>query len=113
MSKRFIRQDRVRTIRIGKRGKKEWRRPKGRHSKMRERRKSYPRVVVIGYKTSKKLSGKIKGITPVLVHNIKELLKLGKNEAAIIAKIGAKKKLDIIKLAQEKNIKMLNVKVKK
>ncbi len=113
MSKKFKRQDSVRHFRIGKNGKVKWRRPKGRHSKMRERRVSYPRVVVIGYKTSKKLSGRINGLYPKLVHNTKELLKVGKDEIAIIAKVGAKNKLNMIKLAQEKNIKVLNLRGEK
>ena|SRR3989344_2959047 len=110
MSKKFKRQDSTRHFRIGKNGKVKWKRPKGRHSKMRKRRVSYPRVVVVGYKTSKKLSGRINGLYPVLIHNTKELLKVGKDEAAIIAKVGAKNKLNIIKLAQEKDIKILNIK---
>src|SRR3989344_6652058 len=109
MSKKFKRQDSVRHIRLGRNRKVKWRRPKGRHSKMRKRRISYPATVTIGYKSSKILSGKINGLRPVLIHNTKDLLKIGKNEAAIIAKVGARNKLNIIKLAQENNIKILNI----
>ena len=100
----------MRHIRIGKNRKVKWKRPKGRHSKMRKRRKSYPSTVEIGYKSEVKTAGRVNGLIPILVHNTNDLAKIGKNNGAIIAKVGAKKKLDIIKVAMEKNIKLLNVK---
>lgn len=111
MSKEFKRQETHRHSRLGKKRKKlqTWRRPKGRDSKMRLKMKSYPISPTIGHRSSKKDSGKIKGLTPIIVHNLKDLGKCDKNSIIIIAKIGAKKKLDIIKKAQEKNIKILNV----
>ena len=112
MSK-FLRQDTVRHIKFNRRRSQAWRRPKGIHSKMRKRRNSYPKVVVIGYKSQIDQSGKIDGLNPVLVHNSKELLALNKNSLAIIAKIGAKKRIELIKLAQENKIKLLNVKGEK
>ena len=111
MRKKFIRQDYERYSKLGKNRKKlqKWRRPKGRDSKMRLQRKSYPASPTVGYKTSRKESGKINGFRPVLVHNIKELNSINKNEIAILARVGTKKKLEIIKYAQEKNIKILNI----
>lgn len=112
MKKKFVRQESVRYSKLGKRRKKlqKWKRPKGRDSKMRLKRKSRPATVSVGYKNAKKESGKIKGLSPVLVHNLKELDKAGKNSIIIIAKIGAKKKMELIKSAEEKKIKILNVK---
>lgn len=111
-NKKFIRQDSNRYSKIGKKRKKlqKWRKPKGRDSKMRLNRKSYPTTVSVGYKSSGKESGKINGKTPVLVHNAKDLEKVGKDNIAILAKVGAKKKLDVIKLAEKNKIKILNVK---
>lgn len=106
MSKEFKRQDYMRYNKLGKKSSKpSWKKPKGRHSKMRQKRGSYPKTVSIGYKnqTRKKYE---------LIHNIEELNNL-KSKQAILARIGAKKKLEIIKLAQEKNIKLLNVKENK
>ena len=111
MSKEFKRQDSMRHLRLGKKRKslRKWRRPKGRDSKMRLKRRNYPSSVSIGYRTQRKESGKINGLYPVVVHNAKELLSLNKNSIAILGKIGAKKKIELLKLAQEKNIKLLNV----
>lgn len=109
---KFIRQDSNRHSKIGRHRKKlqVWRRSKGMHSKMRKRRKSYPSSPGVGYKSPRKHSGKIQGMNPVLIHNEKELSKLGKNSAAIIAKkVGAKKKISIIKKAEEMKIKILNI----
>ena len=50
---------------------------------------------------------------PKLVHNLSELESLGKDNAAIIARIGARKKLEIIKKADELKIKVLNIGGKK
>lgn len=113
MSKDFRRQDLTRYLKLGKKIKtKKWRKPKGRHSKMRLKRKSYPASVSIGRKKQKTLSGKIKDLVPVIIHNVNELSKLNTNSIAIIGKIGAKKKLEILKIAQEKNIPILNVRGK-
>ena len=112
MPKKFLRRDISRFSKLGKKRKKLqiWRKPKGRDNKMRLKRKSYPSLVSIGYKTPKKDSGKVNGLLPVLIHNLKELEALGKDSAAVIAKIGAKKKLELIKKADELKIKILNVK---
>ena len=111
MSKKFVRRDASRYSKIGKNRKKlqKWKKPKGRDNKMRLKRKSYPAVVSIGYKKPKKESGKIDNKKIVLVHNLKELKNLDKNSIAILAKIGAKKKLELIKKASELKIKILNL----
>ena len=110
MSKEFIRQDYMRHSKIGKNRKKlqKWRRPKGRDSKMRLGMKGYPKQVRVGYKSSKKESGKINGLSVQLVHNLKELISAEKNKIIILARIGAKKKIELMKTANEKGIKILN-----
>lgn len=110
-NKKFVRQKTKQFSKLGKNRKKlqKWRRPKGGDSKMRLKRKSYPATVSIGYKSSRKKAGRIKGMKPVLVHNLKELEKVGKENIAILARVGARKKLELIKRAQENKIKILNV----
>ncbi len=112
MSKKFVRQEAVRYSKLGKNRKKlqKWRKPKGRDSKMRLKRKSYSASPTVGHRSPKKESGKIKDLFPVLVYNVKDLLKVNKNSIAIIAKVGAKNRLEIIKEAEKNKIKILNVK---
>lgn len=112
MSKEFKRRDVKRYSKIGKNRKKlqRWKKPTGRDNKMRLKRHGYPSVVSVGYKTPKKESGLIDGKKPVLVHNTKELQLMEKNNVAILASVGAKKKLELIKKAQELGIKIINVK---
>ena len=79
---------------------------------MREHRKSYPASPTVGYKTSKKFIGKIKGFTPVSIQNIKDINKLTKDTIAILSsRLGARKRIEIIKQLQESKFKILNVKI--
>src|SRR3989344_5543124 len=100
MAPTFIRQDYMRHIKIGSGRKKllKWRRPKGRHSKMRKQRKGYPAIPTVGYKAPKKEYGKIKNLTPLMINNLSDLSKANSSNILIISrKIGAKKKIDVIK----------------
>jgi len=113
MTKKFLRQDFMRHIKIGKHRKKimKWRRPKGRDSKMRLKMKGYPASPSVGYKASKKDKGKIKGFKSIIVHNVNGLAKLDKNSIVIIAKkVGARNKITIIKKADEMKLPILNIK---
>lgn len=110
MSKRYARQDSTRHIRLGsRRSKKTWRRPVGTHSKMRRQRKSYPASPKIGCRTPK--SERKTFSKSLIINSIKDLDKIEKNSSCILSsKIGARKRLEIIKLANEKDIKLVNVK---
>ena len=110
-AKRFIRRDTKRYSKLGKNRKKiqKWRAAKGRDNKIRLKMRGYPSSPSIGYKSPKKEIGKIKGKIPVLVHNIKDLEKVNKDNIVILAKIGAKKKLDLIKKAEEMKLTILNI----
>ena len=106
----------MRHLRLGKKKKKnqKWRRPKGRDSKMRLKMKGYPVSVSIGYKKSKKESGKIKGLIPINVSNLNDLKKANKNTALILSsKLGSKKRIDLIKKADEMKLTILNVRRQK
>lgn len=111
MTRKFLRQDWMRHSKFGKNRNKlqKWRRPKGRHSKMRNKRINYPKNPLIGYKSSKKTLSK----KPQLVHNMAELLTAKKGEKVIIARIGSRKKIELIKKAQEEGISILNLRKEK
>jgi large subunit ribosomal protein L32e len=113
MAFKFLRRDTSRHSRLGKKRKKlqTWRRPKGRDNKMREKRKGYPAVVSPGYKKSKDQSGKIDSLFPLRVFNVSDLDKANKNNIVIIASVGAKKKMEIIKEAQNRKLKIYNLNV--
>ncbi|MFW5846656.1 MAG: eL32 family ribosomal protein [Nanoarchaeota archaeon] len=92
----------------GRKKKQKWRKPKGRDNKMREKRKGKPRTVSIGYKKNK-LNNKEKII---VIKNLKDLEKIGKEDIGLIGNIGKKKKIEIIEKAKEKGIKLKNTKIK-
>ncbi|MBI3334625.1 50S ribosomal protein L32e [Candidatus Pacearchaeota archaeon] len=108
---RFLRSDTARHSRLGKNRRKlqKWRAPRGRHSKIRRKRFGYPRLPGIGFGTPRKEVGLIQGLKPKLVHNIRELEQLQKGAIAIMARIGARKKLEVLKRAAELKIKIANL----
>ena len=112
---KFLRRTWNRYSKLGKGRKKKqvWRKPKGRDNKMREKRKGYLALVSIGYSSDKKVKGKIKEKTPVLINNIKDLEKIKQNQIAIVGNVGKKKKIDIVKKAKEKKILLHNINIKK
>src|SRR3989344_1735358 len=109
--KTFLRRtwNRYAKLGMGTKEKQKWKRPTGRDNKMREKRRGYPSVVSIGYKTNKKDREKIEGKEIIMVMNLKDLNKLDKDKIALIGKVGNKKKLDLIKVAKEKNIEFQNI----
>ena len=68
---------------------------------------------MIGFRQRKEERNLIKNQKPVIVHNVKELEKIGKGEIAIIGNIGNKKKIEIIKKAKEKKIQVSNLNINK
>ena len=112
----FLRSDWMRHSRLGRGRRKlqKWRRPRGRHSKIRRKRFGYPMKVMIGFSSPREGRGTVQSLNPVLVHNIKEISALKKESIAIIARaVGARSKIAMIKTAQEKGIKIANVGGKK
>jgi large subunit ribosomal protein L32e len=91
--------------------KDTWRRPKGRHSKMRKQERGRGRLPKPGYGSPAGLKGLDRqGFTLVRVFNPKELERLNpeKEKAVIAAGVGRKKRLDILKKAEEKGIAVSN-----
>ena len=108
MTTKFLRRDNTRYSKLGKRRKKKqtWRKPTGRDNKMREKRKGYPAIVSVGYKKSEKIKNK-----SIIIKNLRDLEKIKGDETVIIGNIGKKKKIEVVKKAKEKNIKIQNTNV--
>ncbi|MEM4245402.1 MAG: 50S ribosomal protein L32e, partial [Candidatus Nanoarchaeia archaeon] len=103
---RFLRQDAHRVKKL----EKKWRAPKGRHSKMRFKLRSYRKQPSIGYSSPRKVRGlDSKGRVELIIENVKQLEKV-KNEVVVIgATVGTKKKIEILKKIKEKNLQVKNV----
>jgi len=115
MAQKFQRTKFRAYVKLGLRRKKlqRYKRPAGRHNKLRQKWKSRPCMVEVGYKN--KVSGRnlVNGKIPAWIYNINDLSKVGKDNIAIIGKIGRKNKIEIAKKAVEKNIEILNLNAKK
>ena len=112
----FLRADTFRFKKIGKNRPKlqKWRKPRGKHNKIRRGMAGNPPMPSIGYRGPAKDSGKIKGLIPMLVNNMKELDNAtAKNIVIISSRIGAKKKMEMIKKATEMKLKIQNMENKK
>lgn len=106
---KFLRRTSSRYSKLGKGRKKKqiWRRPTGRHNKMREKRRGYPVIVSVGYRTKKI------GEERIIVNNIKDLGRVKENRFIVLGKIGDKNKLEIAKKAKEMKIKFQNFNIEK
>jgi len=94
-----------------KRIKQNWRKPKGIDNKMRLQLKGWPPIVKIGYRKSKKLRGlHPSGLVEILVYSIKDLEHLNPSMHAvrISGRLGLKKKLEILKEARKRGLRVLN-----
>jgi large subunit ribosomal protein L32e len=112
MKKQFLRADTFRYKRLGSHSKKlaKWRRPRGKHNKLRLKRAGHPQSPSIGFGTPRAMSGKIKNLAPKMINNLKDLELAKISDILIISrKLGAKKKLEIIKKAEEKKIRIFNI----
>ncbi len=90
---------------------RKWRKPRGMHSKMRMRKKGHPKQAEIGYGSPKQTRNlDRKGMRRVLVSSAKKLDDIDKStEVAVISHgVGLKKKLEIIKAAEQKGITVAN-----
>jgi len=88
-----------------------WRKPRGKHSKMRARKKGKPCSVSIGYKSPEPVRGLTRaGKKRIRVFNVSDLKTVdAKSEQAVIASgVGRKKRLEIMKTAEELKIRVAN-----
>jgi len=91
--------------------KKCWRRPPGRHSKLRRGRKPRGRKPSVGYGSPMEARGLTReGMRPVLVASVDDLKKLdkGKDAAIIRSAVGKKKRAEIIIEAEKTGVTVLN-----
>jgi len=104
---KFLRQQWFQFKKLGK----KWRRPKGRHSKLRKSLGYRPPKPKIGYGTPKKIRGRHpSGFVEKMVFSINDLKDIDPEKEAIrIAhSVGKKKRMEIIGIADEKGIRVLN-----
>ena len=104
---KFLRSGCHKKIKLGSSVKsvRKWRMPKGRQNKIRLNRKGHPQRPKIGWGAERGVKGQD---SDVRVMNINELADIKKGSGIIIGKVGAKKRKEIVKLANEKGIKILN-----
>ncbi len=103
----FIRQESWRYVRV----KENWRRPRGIDSKMRLRKKGKPPLVSIGYRNPKRVRGlHPTGFREVIVYNVKDLETVNPEKEAVRigGTVGRRKRMEIIKKADELGIVVLN-----
>lgn len=107
---KFLRTDWHKKIRLGKGVKKnqKWHGAKGRQNKLRLNRKGRMQRPKVGWGAPKGIRNLILGIRAIRVENVKEIEAVKKGQGIIIGKVGKKKRLDMIKKANEMKIVILN-----
>ena len=96
---------------LGRRKLHRWRNAVGRHSKIRKNRFGYTKSPRIGFKSPRSESGKINGKIPMRITNMQDMNKINKDNILIIARtIGVKKRIEMIKKADEMKVEVLNIK---
>lgn len=104
----FLRQDAHKVKKLDQ----NWRRPKGRHSKMRFKLRGYRKSPSMGYSSPVEARGLNKdGLKEVLVNNIKDLGKINDNEIALLSSgMGLRKRIEVLKKAKEQRLMISNIK---
>jgi large subunit ribosomal protein L32e len=87
----------------GKKKGQKWRKPRGRHNKLREKIKGKPISPVIGFKKAEKAKIKLKA-----VGCLREIENVKKGENVLLAKIGKRKRKMFIEKLKQKGAKILN-----
>jgi large subunit ribosomal protein L32e len=103
----FLRQEGYRLARL----RKSWRRPKGRHSKLRKGEKARGGVPKAGYGSPKAVRGLTRyGYREVRVSSPKQLDELDphRDAALISSAVGRKKRTEIVRKAEEMKIFVIN-----
>lgn len=106
----FLREEWFRYKRISK----NWRKPDGITSKMRKNLKYRPSLVRVGFRGPKEVRGlHPSGFEEVTVFNVLDLETVNPKKQAVRigGTVGTKKRLDILKKAEELKIRVLNLRV--
>jgi len=93
--------------------KRKWRRPKGKHSKMRKHEKARGSLPGPGYGSPREVRGLDRlGYRPVRVFRPEDLEAVNRKEerAQIAAGVGKRKRMEILRKAKEMKIKLSNSK---
>jgi len=104
----FHREDSHKVIKV----KPKWRKPTGRHSKVRHQLRGYVKRVEPGYRSPVLIRGTHKsGLFPVMINNVSDLNKVDKEKQGIIiaAGVGKRKKVMILKKAKELGLVRFNI----
>ncbi|MBT3865981.1 hypothetical protein HOF78_02655 [Candidatus Woesearchaeota archaeon] len=102
----FLKQDAHRLAKLSI----QWRQPKGQHSKIRKKLRSYRRQPSMGFSSPKAVRGLTRdGHELIVVHNISELEGI-KTPVVIGSSVGNRKRVEIIKKCNENKIEVLNIK---
>ncbi len=106
----FFRQGYNKMHKLGKKRAKKrvWRAAKGGDSVMRQKQRRAPAMPSIGWGSNKKLRGQIKGLEAVRVENVKQMEAVEKGKGVVIGNVGKKKKMELIKKANEMKLTILN-----
>ncbi len=94
-----------------KRVDESWRRPRGIDSKMRKKKKGWPRSVEVGYRSPKKTRNlHPSGYVEALVYNVDDVEEVdSKTQVIRIAHtVGMRKRVEISARAEERGIRVLN-----
>ncbi len=107
---KFLRTDWHKKIRLGRGVKKnqKWHGAKGRQNKFRLNRKGRGQRPKVGWGAENDVKGFVAGMEAVRVENVAEIEAVKKGQGVIIAKVGAKKRIDMIAKAEELKITILN-----
>lgn len=100
--KKFVRRNFYKKPKLKKNPK--WRRARGRHNKIRLKRKGYSSSPSVGYKRNKKEKGKIRGKKLIIICHKKDLEQADSEHIIRVGKVGLKNKLVILKTIKEKKI---------
>ena len=103
----FTRQEYPARIKLGP----VWRKPKGIHSKMRDKRKGKKAQPSVGYSAPKLVRGLTKeGLLPIHIQNLNDLNKVTQKHIIILDRtLGLRKRLELLKKIQEKKFRTLNI----
>jgi large subunit ribosomal protein L32e len=108
---KFLRTDYHQYSKLGVRRKKKqvYRKGKGGENKQRLKMKGHLRNISIGFRGEKKTRNLVNGLAPATIRNMEDIKKLKQGEIGLVAKIGAKKKMEIAQYAFKNAIKLLNL----
>jgi large subunit ribosomal protein L32e len=103
---KFLRQESWRYKRLNS----SWRKPKGIDSKMRVKKKGWPKSVEVGYRSPRNIRGlHPSGFEEVIIYNVNDLEKINLGNVARIGHtVGLKKRSRIVERAKELKIHILN-----